>query len=331
MLDKADNRIQYLDVTKAVAIILVIIGHAIQYSNGMIYRTSEAFYDNLVFKMIYSFHMPLFMVISGYLTWGSYQRHGGEKTLINRLRDLAPPILFWGTVLCLLDLLSHEYSINKLIGNYTGTLWFFISIILCTACIAICERSQHSIFWYLCIFVIIHLTPGLQLHKFMFAFFMAGFLKAKSMSISQNRTNTITSTCCCLCVWLCCLFAFTNDTYIYKTGLTIVSPWAQLPLIEQVKVDIIRYIAGFAGSLSVIGFCKYACEKTSIPQLIITIGKSTKEVYILQMIVFVKVVSMITSDYQRNAIRTIIISLLMLALCVCIASVYKQIKAKNKC
>lgn len=32
MLDKTktDNRIQYLDVTKAVAIILVILGHAIQ-------------------------------------------------------------------------------------------------------------------------------------------------------------------------------------------------------------------------------------------------------------------------------------------------------------
>ena len=337
MLDKTktDNRIQYLDVTKAVAIILVIIGHAIQYSNGMTYRTSEAFYSNLVFKMIYSFHMPLFMLVSGYFTWGSYQRHGGKKTLINRIKDLAPPILFWGTVLCLLDLLSHEYSTNRLIGNYTGTLWFFISIILCTTCIAICERSQHSLVWYLCIFVVIHLTPGLQLHKFMYVFFIAGFLKAKSASTHKSQIKEIAITFCCLCAWACCVFVYSNNMYIYKTGLTIVPPWAQLPLLEQLKVDIIRYLAGFAGSMFLIGLCKCVCNKTSIPQLILTIGKNTKEIYIIQMIAFVRVVSKITSDYQWNLIRTIIISLLMLAVCICLTSIIKNLSVyvmtkKNK-
>lgn len=165
----------------------------------------------------------------------------------------------------------------------------------------------------------------------MYVFFIVGFLKAKSVSTPKNHVNTMASIPCCLCVWVCGLFVFTNDTYIYKTGLTIVPPWAQLPLIEQFKVDIIRYIVGFAGSLFEISLCKCVCEKTSIPTLILTIGKNTKEEYIIQMIVFVRVVAKFTSDYQWNTFRTIMISLLMIAFCVCLSSIIKNTKQICQC
>lgn len=48
------KRIQYLDIARGIAILLMIIGHCI--------------YDRstIAFKMIYSFHMPLFVIMSGY-------------------------------------------------------------------------------------------------------------------------------------------------------------------------------------------------------------------------------------------------------------------------
>ncbi|MFK2101644.1 acyltransferase family protein [Bacteroides fragilis] len=46
------QRIEYVDYMRGIAIILVVIGHLIQF-NG--FPTS-----NPVFEFIYSFHMPLF-------------------------------------------------------------------------------------------------------------------------------------------------------------------------------------------------------------------------------------------------------------------------------
>lgn len=50
------NRILQIDVLKGFAILLVVLGHAI-------YETYSE--NNIVFRMIYSFHMPLFMFLSG--------------------------------------------------------------------------------------------------------------------------------------------------------------------------------------------------------------------------------------------------------------------------
>ena len=46
------KRIEYLDVARGIAIILVIIGHI--------------FKDGVLWRFIYSFHMPLFIIVSGY-------------------------------------------------------------------------------------------------------------------------------------------------------------------------------------------------------------------------------------------------------------------------
>ena len=54
------QRLGYVDFMRGVAILLVVIGHMIQF-NGV----ASA---NPVFEAIYTFHMPLFFAISGYIT-----------------------------------------------------------------------------------------------------------------------------------------------------------------------------------------------------------------------------------------------------------------------
>lgn len=56
-----------IDVIKAFAIISVLVGYSIQYGFSEAYLASKAYFDNVIFKVIYSYHMPLFMLISGYL------------------------------------------------------------------------------------------------------------------------------------------------------------------------------------------------------------------------------------------------------------------------
>ena len=63
-----------LDFAKAILIILVIIGHSLQYSYGNDYLSSGHYFNNHLYRLIYSFHMPLFMMISGYLFSTSNKR-----------------------------------------------------------------------------------------------------------------------------------------------------------------------------------------------------------------------------------------------------------------
>ena len=49
---------------KGFAIIMVIAGHAVQY------LISGHYYDKEVYRLIYSFHMPLFMAITGFFASG---------------------------------------------------------------------------------------------------------------------------------------------------------------------------------------------------------------------------------------------------------------------
>lgn len=60
-------RLQYIDIAKGICILLVIIGHILQF-NCCGYGSDTGFI------FIYSFHMPVFMLLSGYVAALSQRR-----------------------------------------------------------------------------------------------------------------------------------------------------------------------------------------------------------------------------------------------------------------
>ena len=69
-------RLASMDMLKGFAIIMVIAGHAVQY------LISGHYYDKEVYRLIYSFHMPLFMAITGFFASGG----GGICQAISKTR-----------------------------------------------------------------------------------------------------------------------------------------------------------------------------------------------------------------------------------------------------
>ena len=65
------NRLMWADVVKGLLMILVILGHSIQCVLG------EGCFDDHVWNMIYSFHMPAFMAVSGYFMYKPHTQAGG--------------------------------------------------------------------------------------------------------------------------------------------------------------------------------------------------------------------------------------------------------------
>ena len=123
-----NNRDTTLDIAKGLLIILVVLGHAIQYSFGTEYTQSREFFSNIVFKTIYSFHMPLFMLISGYLFHNSNKKD--FKTLmVSKLIAIGIPMI--STPLLLFASLSFARSgISRIQGPQNVPHTFIIVILL---------------------------------------------------------------------------------------------------------------------------------------------------------------------------------------------------------
>ena len=81
-----------LDVLKGIAVIAVLLGHAIQ--RGLV----EKYTENFLFKIIYTFHMPFFMILSGYAL-EKYTKNINYKTIIKKFNRLIIPTFIWSFII----------------------------------------------------------------------------------------------------------------------------------------------------------------------------------------------------------------------------------------
>lgn len=90
----AKQRIEYIDVAKGLCIWLVVMGHLLQ--ANMRGEGSET-----CFNFIYSFHMPVFMLLSGYVAALSRENMAKEGVLLflkKKSQSLMWPFLMWGLI-----------------------------------------------------------------------------------------------------------------------------------------------------------------------------------------------------------------------------------------
>ena len=121
------ERLIWADALKGLLMILVIIGHAIQTVE------QETCETNHLWNIIYSFHMPAFMAVSGWLAYrGQSPLMGGGKSLIlRRFRQLMIPYFVWSFIMFLLIENKLFSKIFLYPDNFFWFLWalFFINVI----------------------------------------------------------------------------------------------------------------------------------------------------------------------------------------------------------
>ena len=135
------ERLNSIDCVKGVAILLVVLGHAVQLLKG-----SEAANHDRLFNYIYSFHMPLFMFISGYL---SYKQLISFSDVRKRAYQLLPPFFFFPLFVGLA--FKGTVCVNTfkhLIERPDSGLWFFYVLFMIssyyTIVMTIFERSVYG-------------------------------------------------------------------------------------------------------------------------------------------------------------------------------------------
>jgi fucose 4-O-acetylase-like acetyltransferase len=119
------KRIAYLDYVKGVAIFLVVWLHCIQYLFG---KTDES----LIFTSVVSFHMPLFMIISGYLFYQKMVENASVASVVKRqFCRLIIPTCSFGLISYALRYFQFGKMINfKDILHIPFTYWFLSSLFL---------------------------------------------------------------------------------------------------------------------------------------------------------------------------------------------------------
>ena len=142
------KRLEWIDIAKGIAIILVVLGHATGAS--------------VVGKYIYCFHMPLFFIISGMcFRKGKYEF---SEFFWKRFRQLFLPAIFL-TSLCIIIMKvgHHPYDYSALLQGLPGALWF-LPVLFCVEIVYFFSSKINTIIGgVICALIGLGLAKG-QIH-----------------------------------------------------------------------------------------------------------------------------------------------------------------------
>lgn len=129
-----ESRLSYFDQMKGIAILLVVVGHVVQFSFG--YNPSD------VVNMLGIFHMPIFFYISGYLAYKSADMNWRElcKRLLLKISQILIPLIVVGGTYCVF----RGNSIVQWMMSGFGGYWFLYSLAILTAFFLIFEQIARK-------------------------------------------------------------------------------------------------------------------------------------------------------------------------------------------
>ncbi len=286
------KRNQFLDYAKGLLILLVTIGHAIQF---VVYQKGEAFWDDPVFKAIYVFHMPLFMGISGYLAWSGIQKAKLLSFTFGKVKAYMVPILAWATTYTLAKCPIEGWPGLREFGDgllfeFLGSLWFIWTLFGCvilTASFKALGRWFWAIYGLSTIGILFLPEVGhLILLKYMYPFFQAGYALAHfGLEGLMRWRKWILGAALGLSV---IGYSFwTHDTYIYKSGMDLSAGnlW---------NVGL-RYLTGFSASVLAVFLFEFLSKRTWSPlrDQVESLGRDSIFIYIIQGYAYLVIVRLV--------------------------------------
>lgn len=315
-----------LDVAKGILIFLVVWGHSIHYGFGYEYSESYAGMKDIVVRAICTFHMPLFMAISGYLFYYSNKKPFWD-VVFSRLRSIGIPYFVYCTVLLcfftLISILKGMFSLS-VFGVYVNTYWFLTSVML--NCVVVCfitaiSRSR----WFVTLALLLINLGNLfvtdeylyNTHNYMFTCFTVGYL----YNLHFNRPITfknfslqwggIAIICFSICVSL-----FKDDLYIYFNGVYLIRDGKFS--MHQLGIDCTRFTISLITSICFLYFiplCK--CVGIQMRSVLCALGRYSLGIYCFSTIIFVilyKIMGLFDINIPHNYVSPLILALIVSAL-----------------
>ncbi len=279
-------RIDWIDFAKGITILLVIIGHTV----------SEGFYGGLLRGLIFSFHMPLFFIVSCTTYRCSETMEEYQKKLVRSARYLLTPVVltfgldtifqcfraqslfsngnmrFWIDKLFTFVFASGvSTSYNGFDVALMGIPWFFFALFVGRSIFDFIHLScsdDTKTFLYCCIVGMIGILYGkiqwmpfsMDIALAILPFFYHGY-RMKYMNLNEYPLRK-------MLIWIL--------VWLITLALTFTGNWTYMELaVRRYPLFPICYIAAIAGTMAVCECSIIFCRLKRIVAPLIFIGKNS--------------------------------------------------------
>ena len=259
---------------KGIAILLVIFGHSLQFN-------VVDFDNNKLFNIIYSFHMPLFFLISGYLH--SHSKKTFQENLYSKITVLLVPFVIFETIHYYLY--SFDISILDYVLKSEHHYWFLEALFLSYLIVDVVRRISPKInnFQLTIVTILIAFSFGM-VHHFSFVyvakyymFFAIGYLLKNNFNTVVRFTESKIWYALLLVSMFLLLGAFwTRDLQVVSTVFGYLD---NIYLLKILKI-IYSVVVALLGSYSVFYLCIHIA-KFPISRYFALIGMMSLQLYVL--------------------------------------------------
>ena len=338
------ERVKYWDIVKGIAIILVVYGH------------SFAERETILTLLIYSFHMPLFMLISGYFFYFTINKRSISYIVKNKFLKTIVPIVLT-TILVYFDTYDPKLTIHEQCVAFYAILirelWFLWAIFIDSMIVMAIhylsnfisglsknQRISPSLLFYsfsAIVCVLFMLLPDISVIrdgvKFMFPCFIFGFCINQYDLTKVYKNNRVLILTICLLAYICLFTKYDYTFSFYRSGVyifnSIFSPSKML------LINIYRVAVGILGSLSLMMLVYEMSQKMSIPSIensLAKLGRHTLGVYILSWILnyyWLKLIPLQPHFNLYSLANTIVMLIVSYAITILFVRLQNTIKQKR--
>ena len=309
----AKQRDRVLDALKLFAIFLVLWGHCIQH------LLSSNPSEEPLYRIIYSFHMPLFMALVGFFS-GSLLKLDFRAMLLKKGRQLILPALTFGFIIFILCLL--EYDLATGLWEWYSSLWFLKSAFICCVIYYLCFRYIKSALLAVIVSLVISQLISPFKVDLMYPCFLFGLFINYRLDYIRKRCGTIAIGSAILFITM--LLFWDSGFWAVPTKGDVVKSLPQLSVaMEYIYKVGYRIVIGLTGTLFFIALFEYLSIKLNIPgkaKSLSHLGEETLGIYLLQTLVLEILLRRYLSfdaidSWLFNIVVAPVLSLILLVIC----------------
>lgn len=319
----------YLDALKGLAIILMVMGHALAWSypdisllsKNLPELTTSEFYASFVWKVIYSFHMPLLICVSGYLFHKniSYNAAFVKEQLKKRVTRLLIPYIVTGVFVLFL---------KGYFGYWFLQILFILNVIVLLENFIVQSYFNNKRFKWIAshitvfagLFVLAKFITRFDVPKELYNltsihFYYIAFILGTSLKQFPEFEKALTSDRLKIATLIVYVTIFTTNLFGHLKILSI--------------------LGAVAAILHLWGIFKAFDFKSKIANSIILIGKNSLEIYIFHLffVISIKEVGdyiLSTNDFASSITIQLVYSIALSVIAIILSLAVSKLLKKNK-
>jgi hypothetical protein len=186
----------------------------------------------------------------------------------------------------LLGNVGYYFSIQTII-NEISDIWFLWSVFMCSVVVMTAKRiaGEGKSFALLLVigYVLLFFVPYSRYNVYLYPYFVFGYYMEKN-----KIKNIKIMECLSIILFPLMLQFYSEKHFIYTSGVDLIN--SEYGVIEQLKIDIFRWLIGFVGCFVIIFFSKILSGEfgtVRIVKLIEIIGGYTLEIYVIHRIIVI--------------------------------------------